>query len=37
MAKFGASIANINAWVAYKFLDTLEIGANLTVFYHILA
>ena len=37
MAKLGASIANIKRLSVLHILDTLEIRANLTAFYHILA
>ena len=37
MAKLGASIANIKRLSVLQILDALEIWANLTAFYHILA
>ena len=37
MAKLVASIANNKRLGVLQFLDTLEIRANLTAFYHILA
>ena len=33
----GLLLQILSAWVPYKFLDALEIRANLTAFYHILA
>ena len=37
MTKFRASIANIKHLSVLQILDTLEIRANLSAFYHILA